>query len=189
MVAHIVITEGLAHIEAGGTSQCCLSDYFEAVLAQIIENVPDNESVFISPGNDFGCEFSEEEYAAKYLLKKRPDLTVYGPSDIRDRPYLDTFDNARLLRLWLEKQGLWSYGKVILYCNAPHCFRSWLLFQLSGFNVQQVIGCRPQKKSKKIVPRLWFYDYLIVQIFYEILGTFYDLMRFFLWRALDMKFV
>ena len=182
MVDHIVVTEGLAYVEEQGTMKCCLSDYFEAVLDQVIQTVPANESVFISLANHFGCKLSEEEYATEYLLTKRPDLKVYVPSDVRDRAYLDTFDNARLLRTWLQKQGLWPLGDVILYCNAPHSFRSWLLFRLCGFNIQQVIGCRPEKVYKKIVPRLWYYDYFTIQILYEILGTLYDFVRWFLGR-------
>ena len=185
MVAHIVVTEGLAHVEERGRRKCCLSDYFEAVLDRVIQNVPDNESVFISPGNHFGCEFSEEEYAAEYLLSKRPDLNVYVPSNVRDSAYLDTFDNARLLRIGLQKQGLWLLREVTLYCNAPHSFRSWLLFRLCGFNVQQVVGCRPEKVSRRIVARLWFYDYFVIQIFYELLGTFYDFMRCLFWRSFE----
>jgi len=180
MVDHIVVTEGLAYVEEQGTMKCCLSDYFEAVLDRVIQTVPANELVFISPANHFGCKLSEEEYATEYLLTKRPDLKVYVPSDVRDRAYLDTFDNARLLRTWLQKQGLWPLGDVILYCNAPHSFRSWLLFRLCGFNIQQVIGCRPEKVYKKIVPRLWYYDYFTIQILYEILGTLYDFVRWFL---------
>lgn len=184
MVSHIVVTEGLAYVVEPGRKKCCLSDYLEAVLDRLIKTVPANESVFISPGNSFGCEFSEEEYAVQYLLSQRPNLNVFVLFNVRDRAYLDTFDNARLLRVWLQKQGLWPLQEVTLYCNAPHLFRSWLLFRLCGFNVQQVVGCRPEKVSRIIINRLWFYDYFAIQIFYELLGTLYDLIRWFLWISL-----
>jgi len=187
MTAHIIVPEGLAFVEEQGNKRCGLSDYFEAVLNRIVETVPSNELIFISPGNYFGCEFSEEDHAARYLLSQRSDLNVGIPSNVRDRNYLDTFDNARLLRAWLQKQGLWPLGEVILYCNAPHSLRSWLMFRLCGFNINQVTTCRPKKISRKIVSRLWFYDYLIVQLIYELLGTFYDSVRWFLWISAGRK--
>ena len=187
MVAHIVVSEGLAYIEEQEKQNCCLSDYFQAVLDRVIETVPSSESVFVSHANNFGCEFSEDKYAAEYLANKRPDLKVYVPLDVRDRPYLDTFDNARLLRLWLEKQDLWPLEELNLYCNQPHSLRSFLMFRLCEFKVKQVIGCRPQQIRRKIVPRLWFYDYSVVQIFYESSALLYNLLRWLKWKIKAKK--
>jgi hypothetical protein len=180
-VAHVVVPEGLACIEINGIKQWGLSDYFEAVLDQVIRRVPVNEPVFLAPANTFGCESTEEEYAAQYLASKRPELKLFVPLKMGDRSYLDTFDNARLLRSWLQRQKLWSLGKVILYCNRPHAFRCYLLFRLCGFKVTQVVATRPVKISRLMVRRLWFYDYLPIQLIYETVGVFYGLIRWVLW--------
>ncbi len=182
MTAHIVVTEGLVAEDYTPEETYFLSDYFEAVLQRILEEVSESEPVYISPGNAFCCAFSEEEYATQYLNKKRPELNVKYPVNIKDRSYLDTFDNARLLRKWLEQEKLWPLGDVILYCNAPHAFRSRVMFKLCEYNVQQVIQCRPQNVQRKMVSRLWFYDYPIAQMGYELLGLGYNLTRWFFWK-------
>lgn len=187
MVSHIVITEGLVTEENTPEDNFLLSDYFEAVLQRIIQDVPITESVYISPGNAFGCEYSEEEYAAQYLQSKQPQLNVKFPIKIRDRPYLDTFDNARLLRKWLEQEKLWPLGEVILYCNAPHSLRSEIMFKLCEFNVQNVIGTRPEKVQRKMVDRLWFYNYPVAQIIYEIIALCYNFSRWISWKVKLLK--
>jgi hypothetical protein len=182
MITHIIVTEGLSRKEDGSKNSCCLSDYFQAVLDRVLEVAPIDENIFLSPGNSFGFDHPEEEYALQYLLSIQPNRKVFMPSGIRDRKYLDTFDNARLLRLWMQKQGLWPVGNSIIYCNGPHSFRSGLIFRLCGFKVRQVIGCGPLQKKHKMVPRLWFYDNLIFHVIYEILSTVYIFIRWSFWR-------
>ena len=183
MTAHIVVPEGLVAGDSTPEETFFLSDYFEAVLLRIVRDVPAEDPVFISPGNPFGRAASEEEYAARYLLKKRPELNVKYPTKIRDRPYLDTFDNARVLRKWLEREGLWPLGDAILYCNAPHALRSKIMFELCEFNVKKVVGCRPENVSRKMVPRLWFYNYPPAQTLYEFIGLNYGLIRWASWKV------
>ncbi len=182
MIVHIVVPEGLAIETDKESGQCFLSDYYEAVLTQVIDAVPPNGQVFLAPGNRFNYPAPEEQYAAEYLMSKRPDLNVFVVSGISERAYLDTFDNAKILRVWLQKQGRWPLEKVNLYCNAPHCLRSAVLFRLCGFQVQRVIGCRPKVVSRKIVPRLWFYNSPIIQNLYEFTALVYDLGRWLMWR-------
>lgn len=188
MVSHIVVSEGLAYTEEQKKIKCSLSDYFQAVLDQVINDVPSHEPVFISPANNFGCDLSEEEYAYEYLLNNRKDLKVYFSTNIKnikDVVYLDTFDNARILRIWLEKENVWNLGEVNLYCNKPHCLRSFIMFRLCGFKVKRVIGCSPKQIKQKIVPRLWFYDYPMIQIFYESFAILYDLCRWLKWKIIN----
>ncbi|NJR74160.1 MAG: YdcF family protein [Scytonema sp. CRU_2_7] len=182
MIAHVVVPEGLAIATDKESGQCLLSDYYEAVLTQVIHSVPLNGQVFLAPGNRFDYPASEEQYAAEYLMSKRPDLNIFVPSDISHPTYLDTFDNAIILRTWLQKQGRWPLEKVNLYCNAPHYLRSAVLFRLCGFQVQSVIGCRPKSVHRKMVPRLWFYDYPIIQSLYEFTALVYDFGRWLVWK-------
>ncbi|MGH7998800.1 MAG: hypothetical protein ACREPR_05070 [Brasilonema sp.] len=182
MIAHIVVPEGLAIATDKESGQCLLSDYYEAVLTQVIHSVTLNGQVFLAPGNRFDYPASEEQYAAEYLLSKRPDLNIFVVSGISYRTYLDTFDNANILRTWLQKQERWPLGKVNLYCNAPHYLRSAVMFRLCGFQVQSVIKCRPKEVFRKIVPRLWFYDYPIIQNLYELTTLIYNFGRWLMWK-------
>lgn len=184
---YIIVTEGLAYQKIAGIEKCCLSDYFEAVLQQLCHDVEVNSRVFLSPGNRFNCHATEEEMAAAYLQSKRPDLEIFLPVGVSDRPYLDTFDNARLLRQWLEHKNIWPLPDIIIYCNAPHAFRSGAMFQLCGYQIQDIIKCRPAQIERKIVSRLWFYDYPIIQILYEIAALIYNLARWLIW-TLNRKF-
>ncbi|BBD56457.1 YdcF family protein [Planktothrix agardhii] len=181
MVSHIVVTEGLVFREDFAQNYF-LSNYFEAVLKQVLKQVSENEKVYISPGNCFGCPESEEDYAAKYLLNHRPELQIFVPENVKDRPYLDTFDNARLLRKWLEKQEQWPLEEVILYCNKPHALRSKLMFKLCGYKVQQVITSYPELANRTMPLRLVFYHYLPAHLLYEWGALVYDLIRFYQYK-------
>jgi hypothetical protein len=180
---HIIVPEGLACEPGEPEAACLLSDYYEAVLQRVVREAPNRAIVYVSPANTFGCPLSEEEYGARYLNRERSDLRVEIPTYVRDRLYLDTFDNARVLREWLEGEGRWPLReRVTLYCNAPHTLRSLLLFTLCGFDIARVVRCRPEAVRRLIVRRLWFYDYPLVQIAYEALGIAYGLARWIVWR-------
>ncbi|MCF3608972.1 YdcF family protein [Planktothrix agardhii 1033] len=178
MVSHIVVTEGLVFREDFAQNYF-LSNYFEEVLKLVLKQVSETEKVYISPGNCFDCPESEEQYAAKYLLHYRPELQVFVPENVKDRPYLDTFDNARLLRKWLEQQEQWPLEEVILYCNQPHALRSKLMFKLCGYNVQQVITSHPELANRTMPLRLVFYHYLPAHLLYEWGALVYNLIRFY----------
>lgn len=181
MVSHIVVTEGLVFRE--DYANCYfLSNYFEAVLQQVLKQVTVDEKVYISPGNSFDCPEPEEQCAAKYLLYYRPELQVFIPENVKDRPYLDTFDNARLLRKWLEQQGKWPLEPVILYCNQPHALRSQLMFKLCGYNIQQVITSYPELANRTMPLRLIYYHYFPANLLYEYIALLYDLIRVYRWK-------
>lgn len=183
MTTHIIVPEGLAASDSYLEETFYLSDYFEAVLQQILQVATSTDLIILTSGNSFGYPSSEEEYASLYLKHRNPELKVIVVSHIKERLYLDTFDNARLLRSYLQQQDIIITDTIILYCNAPHCFRSEVMFRLCGFNIQQVIGCRPQQIQRPIVPRLWFYDYLPIQYLYECAAFVYDLCRWMIWKA------
>lgn len=183
MADYIVVTEGLIAPETATASSSNLSDYFEAVLRQVAMDSQKSDRIFISPGNSFNHPKYEEEYAAEFLQAIRPDLQVLVPKNVRDLPYLDTFDNARLLQKWLKQRNYWPLKQVILYCNYPHSFRSWMMFICSGFSVKKVVGCRPQQVSRIIAPRLWFYNYPPIQFVYELTSLVYNTSRLVIWKV------
>jgi hypothetical protein len=59
-----------------------------------------------------------------------------------------------------------------------------MVFKLCGFKVQHVVSCRPQKVKRKMVDRLWFYDYPIIQYLYEVAATLYNFCR---WITREIK--
>lgn len=181
MVDHIVVTEGLVFREEYADDYF-LSNHFEAVLKEVINRVKPDEKVFISPGNPFECPLSEEDYAEQYLRFYRPELTIIVPKNVRMGNYLDTFDNAKLLRTWLEQQGQWPLEEVILYCNKPHALRSQLMFQLCDYKIKGIIASSPEVVDRKMPSRLWFYHYFPVHLLYEAIALVYDLGRWSRWR-------
>ena len=178
----IIVTEGLTATESLEAVEN-LSDYFEAVVRRVAAEAESGDRVFVSPGNPFGHSKSEEDYAAEFLQKLRPDLQVFIPENVRDKTYLDTFDNARVLRMWLKREKYWPLGEVILYCNNPHSRRSRAMFQFCDFQVEKVVGCRPETVSREIAPRLWFYNYPPVQFLYESATLVYDSLRLIIWKV------
>jgi len=186
MADYIIVTEGLTVAESPDAVDN-LSDYFEAVVRRVAAEAEPNGSVFVSPGNPFGHSKSEEDYAAEFLQKIRPDLQVFVPQNVRDRTYLDTFDNARVLRMWLKREKYWPLSSVILYCNRPHSRRSRAMFRFCGFRVEKVVGCRPETVSRAIAPRLWFYNYPPIQFLYESATLVYDSCRFIVWKVSDSQ--
>ncbi|MGC9526346.1 MAG: YdcF family protein [Limnospira sp.] len=182
MADYMIVTEGLTATESPEAVEN-LSDYFEAVVRRVAADAETGDRVFVSPGNSFGHSKSEEDYAAEFLQKLRPDLQIFVPANVRDRTYLDTFDNARVLRIGLQREKLWPLGDVILYCNQPHSRRSRAMFQFCGFRVERVVGCRPETVSREIAPRLWFYNYPPVQFLYESATLVYDSCRFIVWKV------
>lgn len=184
MADYIIVTEGLTATEATAAVDN-LSPYFKAVICQLAADAEPNSRVFVAPGNPFGHSQSEEDYAGEFLQQLRPDLQVLVPQNVRDKTYLDTFDNARVLRYWLKQEKYWPLESVILYCNKPHSFRSWIMFKSCDFPVQKVVSCRPEKvdNSMAIAPRLWFYNYPPIQFLYELATLVYDAGRVIIWKV------
>jgi hypothetical protein len=183
MTTHIIVPEGLAAIDNNPEETFYLSDYYEAVLQQVLNAASLTDIVIMTPGNSFGYPHSEEEYASLYLKQRNPKLNVITVSQPKDSLYLDTFDNARLLQNYLQQNKLIIKSPIILYCHSPHYFRSRVMFRLCGFKIQQVMGCRPIKIKRPIVPRLWFYHYFPIQLLYECAAFVYDLCRWMIWKA------
>ncbi len=183
MTTHIIIPEGLAASDNHPEETFYLSDYFEAVLQAVLKAASPTDLIIITPGNYFSYPHSEEEYASLYLKQRKPELNIIIVSKAKDNSYLDTFDNAYLLRQYLPQQKLIITDPIILYCNSPHSFRSWAMFRLCSFKIHKVIGCRPQQIQRPIVSRLWFYDYLPIQFLYECAAFVYDLCRWIVWKA------
>jgi hypothetical protein len=173
VMIHIVIPEGLNRF---GAARQPLSDYYEACLRRVAEVAGSGETVCLAPGNTFGYAQPEDEIAADFLQQLRSDLVIHRITDER-RSYLDTLDNAAWLRAWAHRNNRWPMGDCLLYCNRYHVVRTWLCFRVTGYRVQRIIACAPEKRSKSIVPRLKYYDYPAVYLVYEVLAIGYTFLH------------
>jgi hypothetical protein len=176
---HIVIPEGLNRLDCAGQP---LSDYSEACLRRVAEMAADGDAVCLAPGNAFGHPQPEDEIAAAFLQRLRPDLVTRQVGGTR-RGYLDTLDNAVRLREWARRHEQWPMAECWLYCNRYHVVRTWLCFRVAGYQPRRIVACTPTRRSGLIVSRLKHYDYPAAYLVYEALAighTFLRLLKNFL---------
>jgi hypothetical protein len=181
-ISHVIISEGLCAASEDNLKPNPLSSYYAKVIETVSQLAETGEEVFFTPGNNFSHPCREDIYAVRYLETLRKDLKTNYIDENFVGKNLDTLDNALLLRDWLIHRRRWSLQHAHLYCYRFHTLRSWLLFRLCGFSVEKIISSNPKVKSKDIVPRLWFYNYPLVHILYEIAAIMYSLMRYFVAR-------
>jgi hypothetical protein len=174
---YVVIPEGLA---VDGEGRYFASDYYMAALDIVIACCKPGDRVYLAPANNFGAD-QPEDYFGRHYLRERGcagELVVID-GQIERRGYLDTLDNAVVLRRHLRQRGEWPLGEIILVCNRPHVARGWLMFRLCGYRIGEMKGSWPSVRTgRKMVKRLWFYDRPWVQPFYELLAIGYDCFRF-----------
>lgn len=174
-VAHIVVPEGLNRPGAGGE----LSRAYEACLRQAAAVAAAGEVVYMAPGNAFGHARLEDEIGAAFLAALRPDVVIRTVDAPRDR-YLDTLDNAVVLRRWAEQRGEWPLGDCLLYCTRFHAWRSRICFRAAGFAVRRVVTSCPRGPKGLLPLRLAYYDFPPAHIAYEAAAIGYAGLRW--WR-------
>lgn len=165
---HVVIPEGLNQVDRPGQP---LSDYSEACLRRVAETATHGEMVYFAPGNVFG-----HALAAGVLRQLRSDLITHIVGGTREG-YVDTLDNAVLLREWARRHNRWPMANCWLYGNCYHLVRTWLYFRIAGYRVRRIVACAQQKWSGLIVARLKYYDYPITDLVYEALGIAHTFLR------------
>jgi hypothetical protein len=175
MAVHVVVPEGLGYRPAG--DDLVLSAYFQAVLESVARVAKPGDRVYMSPGNPFGGAVSEEVMAADILLGMRPDLDVVVPERRGYHRYLDTLDNARELRRWLQGRGEWPLPPIRLHSYAQHRHRSRLVFRLEGYVVEHAEPVRDVALGPRPVGRLWYMGFPLLHELYEGVATLYDLAR------------
>jgi hypothetical protein len=179
MKTWILVPEGLATDVQGNFA---VSDYYKAVLDLFVQLRKPGDRAFLAPANSFGAARPEDHFGFQYLKERQvtDGVEIIG-DDIPRVGYLDTLDNALLVKRHLTETGRWPLGAVTLVCNRPHKLRSAIMFKLIGFSVDRVLTTRPAVASgKRMVRRLWFYDYPIVQYIYEFFAFLYGCFRFFM---------
>jgi uncharacterized SAM-binding protein YcdF (DUF218 family) len=171
---YIVVPEGLSIDEKGNYYA---SDYYMAALDKVRELGRQEDHIYLAPANTFGSHQPEDHFGKEYLQQQGVRVELIA-DDIPRTGYLDTLDNAVYLRRYLQGRGCWPLGEVVLVCNKPHKWRSYLLFSLCGYRVRKVIVSRPVRRTgRKMVSRLWFYDVPFVQYIYEAVAIGYNTMK------------
>lgn len=173
-MVHVVVPEGLGRGPEGGL---VLSAHFQAVVDRVARRASAGDTVYMSPGNPFGGETPEHLLAAAALSAARPDLDVQAPDTSHLGRYLDTLDNARVLRIWLQDRGAWPLPPIRLYCCGPHASRSWLTFRLEGYVVARLEAVSAAARSPRPVSRLFYMQMPLVHGLYEMGAIAYDLLR------------
>jgi hypothetical protein len=176
MRTFIVVPEGLA-IDRRGAYHA--SDHYLAALDLVMEFSSPSDTIYLAPANRFGAHQAEELFARDYLHKRHcpAQVEVLSP-EIPRQGYLDTLDNAHVLKMDLIRKGRWPLGRVTLVCNRPHRLRSRLMFRFCGYEVSEVRTSRAGERSgTRMVGRLWFYDIPVLQYFYERFAMAYECCR------------
>lgn len=158
-----------------------VSSHYRANLEYALRIADETTTLFLAPGNTFSQSKREDLIAADFL-DCRADGKVYTCTDLERNPdgYLDTLDNALLLKKNLQNEGSWPLGPITLVSNSMHQLRSWACFRLVGFSVQTVISSTEdfREEGTDIVSRLWYYDYPAIYFIYEGLALHYDILRY-----------
>ena len=182
LVPVVVVPDGLVADEMGrGTSRP--SFVFRAVLDTVVKRYPEN-LVLVAPANNFNGPISEEEAGRRYLLE-RGCRKVLAPTrrGSPSRNYIDTRDNAKLLREWLEELLLWPIGPCILVSASLHARRAAICFRAEDFEIVRIESVFYEQEREPIVPRLFYYRHPLLHKLYERLALIRDSVRV----ALDLR--
>lgn len=174
----IVVPEGVAVTRTG---DFVLSEHYISVIEAVANDVRPEEAIYLAPGNRFGGDTREDVMAASCLSHLTVGAVVTVPEEDLPRRYLDTSDNAVLLRRWLAKRGTWPIGEVVVYCTAAHARRVRTCFERAGFVLASVVGAKstvePSRHEARIVRRLWYYRFPVLHRQYERLALLHARFR------------
>lgn len=117
-----------------------------------------DDEVYLAPANAFGGPLTEEEAARRYLEGHRVPFKILHPGfnlpANRHRPrYIDTLDNARLLREALGGPA----GAFELVCAHPHVPRALWCFRRTGFTITTVHRVRHVIHPEPVPRRVAYY--------------------------------
>ena len=126
------------------------------------------DEVYLAPANAFGGPLREEEAAQRYLARRQAAFRVLYPgfnlpaNPVRPR-YVDTLDNARLLR---EVLGT-TDGRYDLICAQKHARRAEWCFRRVGFGFVAVHRVPHVVEAEAVPARLFYYRHPLLYQLYE----------------------
>lgn len=130
---------------------------YRQVLDFTLRVAEPGDEVYLAPANAFGGPRTEEQAAHRYLESHHAPFRILYPGfnlpTIPVRPrYIDTLDNARLLRDALGSGA----GEFELVCARRHAPRALWCFRRTGFALRAVHRV-PYVLEPGAVPRRVFY--------------------------------
>ena len=172
---YIVVPDGLA-ADGSGKALPEPSFVYRLVLDWIVENIQDQDTVYLAPANKFGGGVSEQAAAKNYLHQKIRNTIISFESN--EKRYIDTRGNAILLKNYLKNHSKWPLEYTTLISYHYHLPRARLVFQQEGF-IFKSVAIRPHFfRAERIIPRLWYYQYPSIHKAYEIIAyCYYYLIR------------
>ena len=141
---------------------------FRQVLDFTLRTAGPEDEVYLAPANTFGGPLSEEQVARDYLQRQQARFRILHPGfnlpAYRSRPrYIDTLDNARLLR-----ESLGSAGPGFeLICANRHTPRALWCFRESGFQFDAVHRVPLVMEPEAVPARVFYYRYPLLHRLYE----------------------
>jgi uncharacterized SAM-binding protein YcdF (DUF218 family) len=141
---------------------------FRQVLEFTLRLAGPADEVYLAPANAFGGTITEEEAARAYLERQQAPFRILHPGfnlpPYRTRPrYIDTLDNARLLRESLGSAG----GGFELICANRHTARALWCFRQSGFQFDAVHRVPLMIEPEAVPARVFYYRYPLLHRLYE----------------------
>ncbi len=163
----IVIPEGVkAGPDGLGVDQP--SFVYRQVLDFTLQLASAEDEVYLAPANAFGGPLNEEETAQRYFERQRAAFRVFYPGfnlpAIAVRPrYIDTLDNARLLRDALGS----AEGEFELVCAHRHTPRALWCFRRTGFRFGRVHRVPYRYETEAVPARVFYYRHPLLYRAYE----------------------
>ena len=151
---------------------------YRQVLDFTLQLAGPGDEVYLAPANAFGGPLHEEEAAQRYLASRGAPFRIFHPGfnlpAIRERPrYIDTLDNARLLRDSLGSAD----GEYELVCVQPHTRRALWCFRRVGFQFRAVHRVRHVVEGEAVPRRLFYYAYPPLHHLYEAAALTRDVLN------------
>jgi hypothetical protein len=169
---YIVIPEGLAG-DGRGRPLGAPSFVYRQVLDYVLERYAEGDTVYLAPANTYDGK-TEHELAFRYLKAKNSGCHVRVPSATYEK-YVDTRDNARLLRAFLGE----AYREIpfVLICAALHSYRTEYCFKSEGFRLEGMHRVAYTITGEAIARRWWYYRHRSLHVLYEGLAFCRDLFK------------
>jgi hypothetical protein len=170
----IIVPDGLAANDKGHPLPIP-SFVYRAVLDAAAQRK--QARLLLAPANAFDTNTTEQE-AGYYYLQDKNIKAEFAPTPAGS-DYIDTCQNASLLRQWLEEKGEWPLPPVTLLVAFRHAARATFCFRANGFTlniIAPVIYTIPD--DEPIVGRLWYYRWPWVHEAYEFTALLFDILRY-----------
>lgn len=172
----IVVPESL-EADAQGRPIGRPSSVYRQVLDHAARLAAAADEIILAPANTFGGEMPEELAAWRYLRENGARARLRCPGvdlpPIAARPrYVDTWDNARLLRGVLA-----AGGGFVLVCTRLHAPRAAWCFRRNGFALTRVETVEYRVGEGRFVRRNFYYRHPLLHLAYERLAFARDVVR------------